>query len=318
MVTKSPLQPIHAVQDLLATAWQSEVYISNNITLGSVRSVRMTDMTLKIKSRIRTQPLTHTMHLMQLDAPPNPQDALDVEPNSQDKPGAAHNSLDAIWRQTTSSRDMRRVPPSLLSDLGHPGHNTFHSVKLLNLLQEGYYCSNKHSEPEPSLPHPSHLSSWDPMAPWAIATVGHTLYLCVAGVEPNNLPQSDLGSAVRLWRNLTWSSWSARGPIKTTPTSVSNFMDFDTTRMSFILLRSWYSGQESPAIRSRIGAVVVEESLMESWDRQHSIQPCNLMNKGRRGMDLTSLWGWHRAQQSSAIRSTIGPAVVEESDIKLC
>jgi len=41
------------------------------------------------------------------------------------------------------------------------------------------------------------------------------------------------------------------------------------------------------------------------------------MNKGRGGMDHTPLGSWHRAQQSPAIGSRIGPVVVEESDIKL-
>jgi len=63
--------------------------------------------------------------------------------------------------------------------------------------------------------------------------------------------------------------------------------------------------------------VVVEESVIEFWDRQDSIQLCNFMNKGRGGMDLTPLGSWRRAQQPPAIRSRIGPVVVEESDIKL-
>jgi len=35
------------------------------------------------------------------------------------------------------------MPPLLLCDFGHLSRNTFHSVKLLNLLQEDFYCSNK-------------------------------------------------------------------------------------------------------------------------------------------------------------------------------
>jgi len=66
-------------------------------------------------------------------------------------------------------------------------------------------------------------------------------------------------------------------------------MSYDATETSFIPLSSWRPAQQSPAIRSRIGGMVVEESVIEFWDRQHFIQPCNFMNKGRGGMDLTSL-----------------------------
>jgi len=61
----------------------------------------------------------------------------------------------------------------------------------------------------------------------------------------------------------------------------------------------------------------MEESAIEFWDRQHTIQYCNFMNKNRGGMDCTPLGSWRRAQQSPAIRSRIGPVVVEESDIEL-
>jgi len=116
------------------------------------------------------------------------------------------------------------------------------------------------------------------------------LYICVAGIEPNNLPQSDPGSEQWLWRNLLSRSGSTRVlPIKTTPTRVSDFLGFDATETSFIPLRSWRRAQQPPAIGSRIGGVVVEECVIEFWDRQDSIQPCNFMNKGRRGMNLTSL-----------------------------
>ena len=63
--------------------------------------------------------------------------------------------------------------------------------------------------------------------------------------------------------------------------------------------------------------MVVEESVIEFWDRQDSIQPGNFMNKNRGGMDLTPLGSWRRAQQSPAIRARIGHVVVEESDITL-
>jgi len=41
------------------------------------------------------------------------------------------------------------------------------------------------------------------------------------------------------------------------------------------------------------------------------------MDKGHGGMDGTPLGSWRRVQQSPAIRSRIGPVVMEESDIEL-
>jgi len=58
----------------------------------------------------------------------------------------------------------------------------------------------------------------------------------------------------------------ARVSIKTTLTRVSDFLTFDATEMSFIPARSGRRAQQSPAIRFRIGAVVVEESAIELWD----------------------------------------------------
>jgi len=91
---------------------------------------------------------------------------------------------------------------------------------------------------------------------------------CQAGIEANNLAQSDSESAQWLWRNLTSSSGSARVSIKTTLTRVSDFLSSDATETSFIPLRSWRRAQQSPAIRFRIGAVVVEGYAIEFWDRQ--------------------------------------------------
>jgi len=94
-------------------------------------------------------------------------------------------------------------------------------------------------------------------------------------------------------------------------------MSFDATETYLIPPRSWRRAQQPSAIRSRIGPAVMEESAIEFWDRQHTIQYCNFMNKGRGGMDCTPLGSWRRAQQSSAIRSRIGLVVVEESNIEL-
>jgi len=100
------------------------------------------------------------------------------------------------------------------------------------------------------------------------------LYLCVAGVEANDLAQSDSASERWLWRNLPSSAGSARVlSMKTTPIMVSDFMGSDATKTSFIPLRSWRRAPQPPTIRSRIGAVLVEEFVIEFWDRQDSIEP---------------------------------------------
>ena len=110
------------------------------------------------------------------------------------------------------------------------------------------------------------------------------LYRWVAGIEPNNLPQSDPGLVQRLWRNLPSGSGIARVSIKTTLTSLSDFLSLDATEISFIPLRRWHREQQSPAIRFRIRAVVVEESAIEFWDRQ-AIYKDN-SHKGQRFHDL--------------------------------
>jgi len=91
---------------------------------------------------------------------------------------------------------------------------------------------------------------------------------CQAGIEANNLPQSDSELAKWSWRNLTSSCGRARVSIKTTLTRVSDLLSSDVTETSFIPLRSWRRAQRSPAIRFRIGAVVLEESAIEFCDRQ--------------------------------------------------
>ena len=72
------------------------VDISKNITLRSVRSVRLTHRTLERKLETMTQAPYHTMHLTQPDAILNPQDAPDAAPSTQDAPDAAPNTQDAI------------------------------------------------------------------------------------------------------------------------------------------------------------------------------------------------------------------------------
>jgi len=140
---------------------------------------------------------------------------------------------------------------------------------------------------------------------------GWGLYCCVAIIEPDNLPQSDSGLVQRSWRDLPSRSGIATVPIKTTPTSISHFLSSDTTEMSFIPPRSRRGTQYSPAIASRIGAMVVDNSSVELWAHPHpTIQPCNLMNTGRGGMELIPLRSWRRALPPPAIRFRIGPTVI--------
>ena len=94
--------------------------------------------------------------------------------------------------------------------------------------------------------------------------------------------------------------------------------------MYLIPLRSWRRAQQAPAIRFRIGAVVVEVSDIEFWDRQGTYivkttltRVSDFLSIDATETYLIPLRSWRRAQQSPAIGSRIGPAVVEESDIEL-
>ena len=62
---------------------------------------------------------------------------------------------------------------------------------------------------------------------------------------------------------------------------VSDFMGSDATETSFIPLPSWRRAQQPPAIRSRIGAVVVEESAIKLWELQGTTYKDNPHNSQR-------------------------------------
>ena len=66
-------------------------------------------------------------------------------------------------------------------------------------------------------------------------------------------------------------------------------MCFDVTETYLIPPRSWHQAQQRPAIGSRIGQPVVEESAIELWDWQHTIQYIHFMNTGPRGNYLIPL-----------------------------
>ena len=82
-----------------------------------------------------------------------------------------------------------------------------------------------------------------------------SLYFCVAGVEPNNLPQSDPGSEQWLWRNLPSSSEIATPH----PIQPCNFMNNIPLGMNLIPLDSWHRAQEHPSVKFRIDCLAVVE-----------------------------------------------------------
>jgi len=139
------------------------------------------------------------------------------------------------------------------------------------------------------------------------------LYHCVAGVKPNNLLQPDSGLEQWLWRDLPSSSGITTVSIKTTLTSVSDFLNLDATETFFIPLRSWRRAQQSPAIRFRIKAVVVEESSIKFWDCQY-LTPFSPVTSWiiPLGMNLIPLDSWHRAQEPTGVRFRIDCLAVVE------
>jgi len=87
-------------------------------------------------------------------------------------------------------------------------------------------------------------------------------------------------------------------------------MGFDATETSFISPRSWRRAQHSPAIGSRIGVVVVEESAIEFLDHQPSTP--NFMNNSPLWMNLIPRDSWHRAQEPPCVGFRIGCVAVVE------
>jgi len=81
-----------------------------------------------------------------------------------------------------------------------------------------------------------------------------SLYRCVAGVEPNDLPQSDSGSEQWSWRNLPSSSEIASTP-PIQPCNLNNI----PLGMNLIPLDSWHRAQEPPGVGFRIDCLAVVE-----------------------------------------------------------
>ena len=66
-----------------------------------------------------------------------------------------------------------------------------------------------------------------------------------------------------------WDCQHPRSAFPGSPPGVdSDFISIDATGMFLILACSWRRAQRRRAFRAGIGQVVVEESAMESWDRQ--------------------------------------------------
>jgi len=86
-----------------------------------------------------------------------------------------------------------------------------------------------------------------------------SLYRCVAGVEPNILPQSEPGSEHWLWRNLPSSSKIANTP----PIQPWNFMNNIPLGMNLIPLDSWHRVQEPLSVGFKIDCLAVVECC--SW-----------------------------------------------------
>jgi len=82
-------------------------------------------------------------------------------------------------------------------------------------------------------------------------------------------------------------------------------MSFGVTETYLILPRSWRRAEQCSAVGSRIGPAVMEESAIEFWDSQHTIQYCNFMNNIPLVMNLIPLDSWHRAQEPPGVRFRI-------------
>jgi len=89
---------------------------------------------------------------------------------------------------------------------------------------------------------------------WVLMRQGRRLYRCVAGVEPNNLQQTNPESVKWLWSNLQ----SSKVRQLSLSTKASDFMGCHGTGTYFIPLRSWRRAQQPPANRIGIGHAVVE------------------------------------------------------------
>jgi len=144
------------------------------------------------------------------------------------------------------------------------------------------------------------------------------LYRHVANVEPSNPVPSDPGSVKWLWRNLALSPGIASipsFPSQDPPPRVdSDFMSIDAPETYPIPACGWRRAQRRPSDRSKIGRAVVEESAIESWDRQHLLSafpgPPTRVDSDFMSIDPTVTFfilecSWRRVQRCPPFRSEI-------------
>ena len=105
----------------------------------------------------------------------------------------------------------------------------------------------------------------------------------------------------------------------------SSFMGIDAIETYLIPACSRRKAKRRPSDRSRIGSAVVEESAIESWDRQHPLSAfagppprlcSDFMSIDATVTSLIPACSWRRAQRRPNNRLKISPAVVEESAIE--
>ena len=99
-------------------------------------------------------------------------------------------------------------------------------------------------------------------------------------------------------------------------------MSINATGMYLIPAWSWRQAQRRPSDRFTIGLEVVEESVIEFWDRQHPLSAfpkpppprvdSDFMSIHATGTYLIPACSWRRVQQPLSVRFRIGCVVVEE------
>jgi len=156
---------------------------------------------------------------MQPDAAPNTQDAPDAEPNPQNTPDVAPHPQNGTWYRTTSS-GYKAFSTHLLeiSELeGSPFTFSWPVSQYISCCQcikftttsvllFQYYTGRIMILISNLCPPKNLTPTWDPITSWIEIAEGWILYNCKAGIEPNNLPQSDPESECWAWRNQLSSS----------------------------------------------------------------------------------------------------------------
>jgi len=127
---------------------------------------------------------------------------------------------------------------------------------------------------------------------WVLMQQRRPLYRCVAGVEPNNLPQTELESVMRLWSNLPSSKVPPASYLSPPP---------DISAKSWVLMP-----QRRPSYRCVAGVEpnnlqqTESQSVSRLWSNLLSSicdrQPCNSMSIDGVGMGLIPACSWRRVE----------------------